>query len=290
MPLFDSIAPEGRLARWLRRGALAAGAKPEPYDPFEAPATGLSWDESTAEPVSEAYESPLGVTGETLYGTRQEVVHSLDRDRDDPFFWCEARPDVAAGLARSFLASRAPNPYWAALIRSNSYALWGALALARARAVRENASCQRRHLSASVAMGLRSQAADLEALPRSSRAFSDLDRAEGLPLPGSYHGDAHRQAVLRTMLAAELDWRSVDWPELPPRLSALDDIPELLPALEIDLGSLAFRERRVSRVEAEDFWFVCWLEDRPMALMVPDWASWMLAGSGPSGFSKIPFP
>lgn len=231
------------------------------------------------------------VTEETLEDMRQESAHSLERDIADSFFWNHARPDAVAGMAKVYLCARCPTPYWRALVSSNSYALWGGVVMARIEARRENAPCGPRHLGSSSLSGASTQARLLNARARRSMDVSfqaDMERAEGLALPYTPLGDLHKHSALRALFAAVLLDKPINWPDLPARLLDVDDIPRSLPGLSIDLRSLAAKPVFVDRHEAEAFWLESFHDGSSRILLVPDWASWMLADASPAPFAKTP--
>jgi hypothetical protein len=227
-------------------------------------------------------------THETLRIMRQENVHSLERDLHDSFFWIESRPDAAAGMAKTYLKARCPTPYWRLMVASNSYGLWGALAMSRARARLEGHDCGLPDLEACSRLNLNGQIELMSKWKASSpQESSDFERAEGLPLPGIFLADVHKHAALRALLAAVMLGRHIDWPDLPKRLQQSDPAPEKLPALLIDLDSLKSREMEVDLSHATSLWTQATALDAREALMVPDWASWMLYNPKGIIFEKI---
>lgn len=266
----------------------AASEEPEAYDPFEQdPAEALPWAASSGPKGSRAESEFLDVTRETLAATRQEVSRSLERDRDDPFFWIDARPDAVAGMAKVFLRERCASRYWQAAVGANSYALWGAVLMARELARSRSEPCGRGHLAELAGLDLRDQAAALDSLDASGRAKAELARAEGMPMPGCWMGEAHKQAGLRSLFSAALQERPVSWPDLPARLTADDAVPDRLPGLLIDLRSLEAEPADPGREEAQKFWSRSFDQGGSLILWVPDWASWLLAPEGAHGLRKI---
>lgn len=234
---------------------------------------------------------PADHTADTLSAMRQERAHSLDHDLNDPFFWRDARPDAVAGMAKMYLKARCPTPYWRSLVSSNPYALWGAVALARAQAMSRGDLCGLAHLGACAFSSLTAQGALLAQFPpATAQGLSDLARADGLPLPGLFLGDIHKHAALRALFAAMALGRPIEWPDLPPRLGPQARVPERLPALSIRLDSLAAELVMVDAGEAESFWARSLgraPEQGPAELlMAPDWASWMLSPEPSLSFSK----
>lgn len=228
-------------------------------------------------------------THETLRVMRQENVHSLERDIHDSFFWLESRPDAAAGMAKTYLKARCPTPYWRAMVASNSYGLWGALAMARARARLEGHDCGLSDLEACSLLSLNGQVQLMSQwTAQTAQEASDFKRAEGLPLPGVFMADVHKHAALRALLAAVMLARPIDWPDLPERLGESDPAPEKLPALLIDLITLKAKEMEVDLAQASSFWSQGFAVGEHQALMVPDWASWMLHNTSGKIFEKIP--
>ena len=259
------------------------------YDPFEQdPFEALPWTESAPSLSAENETNFLDVTGDTLDATRQEISHSLERDRDDPFFWREARPDAVAGMAKVFLRERCASRYWEAAVSANSYALWGAVLMARTHALARNEPCGRIHFEALAWSCMAQQVRSMSELDAHPRALAEISRAEGLPVPGCWMGEAHKQAGLRALFAAALSDRQVLWPDLPARLGAEDAVPDRLPALHIDLLSLKAVPLTPSRDEAQLFWSQSFESAQPELLWIPDWASWLLGPAGSSGLLKIP--
>lgn len=258
------------------------------YDPFEQdPAEALPWADPAGAGADRRATDFMDVTSETLDATRQEASRSLERDRDDPFFWREARPDAVAGMSKVFLRERCASRYWQAAVAANSYALWGAVLMARERARSRSEPCGRDDLEALAWIGMRSQASALRSLDSRPRARAELSRAEGLPVPGCWMGEAHKQAGLRALFAAALCERPVQWPDLPARLGADDEVPDRLPALRIDLETLVADPLDPDRREAQLFWSRSFESETPELLWIPDWASWLLGAKGPDGLLKV---
>lgn len=231
------------------------------------------------------------VTQDTLVDMRQENAHSLERDASDPFFWNHARPDSAAGMAKVYLCARCPTPYWRALVGSNSYALWGAVAMARMEALNNGESCAPSHLGRSSLAGVAAQARMFQeraGVPFHPQFRRDLDRAEGLAIHSTYLGDAHKHSALRALFAGVLLGKPIHWPDLPARLLGHGEVPARLPGLEIDLSNLSSKPAMVDRAEAEAFWISSFQAESNHLLLVPDWASWMLAPGVPAPFAKTP--
>lgn len=229
------------------------------------------------------------VTDETLLHMKQQNAHSLDRDKNDFFFWNEARPDAVAGMAAVYLKARCPTPYWRSLVSSSSYGLWGAVAQAREEAQIAGSICGPENLRAACFKPLSEQASQLaaRAKPR-AQDESDFFRADGLPMSGEFFGEINKQAALRALFAAVLLGRSIAWPDLPPRLGASVDVPDKLPGLYIDLETLRATPAEVSRDDAEAFWDAQPTSNSHEILMIPDWASWMLASTHQRSFNKWP--
>lgn len=229
------------------------------------------------------------VTDDTLRDMKQENAHSLDRDKNDFFFWNEARADAVAGMASVYLRARCPTPYWRSLVASSSYGLWGAVTQARAAAKFSGVPCGPEQLASVSFDPLSTQADQLARRPRpTAQEESDFYRADGLPLSGEFFGEVNKHAALRALFAAVLSGRPIAWPDLPPRLGTDADVPDRLPGLYINLETLEATPADVSREEAEVFWNEQPFSKKADILMVPDWACWMLSASHLRSFNKWP--
>lgn len=262
------------------------------YDPFEREAESHDDEAKINSAETTEQDETVGsadVTDATLSDMSQQKAHSLDRDIDDPFFWREARPDAVAGMAKVYLKARCPTPYWRTIVSSNSYALWGAVAMSRIVAQSMGEPCSRAHLAQSALLSTRAQAELLRRRPVTRDQLDhDLARAEGLALPGMPFGDCHKHAALRVLFYAMTSNITIEWPDLPERLGIEDVIPQCLPGLEINRSTLSATIVEVDRTQSEKFWLDNFECDNGNILMVPDWASWMLVNHTGHPFAKIP--
>lgn len=269
--------------------ALEAGAIEQLNDAAETSETEARLDECMDHADRDESAAFADVTDDTLRDMKQEISHSLDRDKNDFFFWNEARADAVAGMASVYLKARCPTPYWRGLVASNSYGFWGAVIQARDVAKNATSPCGPACLAQAAFYPLSRQADHLERRARaSSQEESDFYRADGLPLSGEFFGEINKHAALRALFAAVLLNRPIAWPDLPPRLATDADVPDKLPGLYINLETLVATPAEISREEAEAFWNAQPFSDNVDILMIPDWACWMLSATHLRSFNKWP--
>ena len=283
-PRFDNFL--SKLAQALLGRAPPRPAEPERFvaeSRLDECMDGVDQDDNAA--------SFVDVTQATLEDMRQEESHSLDRDPQDPFFWRQARPDAVAGMAKVHLKSRCPTPYWRGLVSANAYGLWGLVAMARARAEALGEPCHPQHAWSCARAPLCEQASLLrEACARATPGqLSDLGRADGLARPGVFLGEINLHATLRLLFAAISQGQAIDWPDLPARLGEEDEIPDALPALMVDPSDLSAKLCDITKAQADEIWNAQIQGASSQLLMIPDWASWMLASqSREKPFAKWP--
>ena len=224
--------------------------------------------------------TPTDDTGLTLLALRQENAHSLDKDFNDPFFWSECGADAAAGMAKVFLKSRCPTPYWRALVSANEYKLWSGIALARAHALALGEPCVFSHLRSVIELPPSQQIELIKAAmsgQQKSRFSPWFSRADGLPSEGAFFPDMHAMAALCILFSAVGSRSPIDWPDLPPRLGPNDPVPLELPGLLIDSATLRARAVSMGAEECARAWRDSSCNFPKQVLFVPDWACWFLA-------------
>lgn len=211
---------------------------------------------------------------------------SLDQNPDDLFFWQQASEDMLAGQISIYLTRRCPSPWWRSLCASNAYALAGSVIGARAVAALDGRRLDR-SLYCEMALWppqdfliLLDQAASQHPANSAERRFL-LDSHWSLASSDLRWADACKHGALRLLWVALLEGRSVEWPDLPPRLRETDPMPAALPGLWIDADSLLATPVLCERDQAERAWLSKPQMDGSHWLLIPDWSSWMLRPSAP---------